>query len=165
MQRRRQRGCEDRKPRRHESANEDAPSLPAGQALDRAVGHKGDRGPNDPHVDDIGPERQQAPVLKDQRLHTDDASQGNDGGPRSQQDRCQRGTQQMARRAAGDGEIQHLAGEDARRQDAHHRHLAFTQVTASPAQGITNRCNRHEPKRNRDGNRQKTVGDVHGENG
>ena len=132
----RQRGDHDRQPGSQEAAGEQAPAAPAGQPAHGVVSHVGHRHADDAHVEDVGAQRQQPAILEDQRLDADHAGHHQDGRPGAEQDGGQGRAHQVPGGAAGDGEVEHLPGEDGRCQHAHQRHLALAQVRADPAQGV-----------------------------
>ena len=123
------------------------------QPLHGAIREGGHEYPDDGHIEDVRTQGQQPAVLEDQRLDADHGGQDQDGRPRPEQDGGQSRAQQVARGTAGNGEVQHLAGEDAGRQDAHERHLALVQVSADALQGERDHDDRDQKHDDGDGHR------------
>src|SRR5437762_9654883 len=64
------------------------------------------------HIEYVGAERQDAAVLKDQRLDGEDGDHNDAGGRRPERVGKERASDQMSTGGAADGEIDHLGGED-----------------------------------------------------
>ena len=71
----------------------------------------------------------------------------------------------MPRRAARHREVDHLPGEDERRQNAHQRDLALAELVARLAQRNGDQRDQQQPADRRDRDAEEAIGDVHGENG
>ena len=135
LQRDGQGGDEDGEPAGGEAAGEEATFPPPDKRRNRREDGVGHGGADDAHVEDVGAERQQTAVLEDQRLNADHAGEDENGGPGAEQDGRQGRAHQVPGGAAGDGEVEHLPGEDGGRQDAHHRHFTLAQFAADAPEG------------------------------
>ena len=97
-----------------EPADRHAPAVYRPAVAQLSVDEVGHGHADDGHVEDVRAQGQQPAILEDQRLDADHGGQHQDRRPRAEQDGGQGRAQQVAGGAAGNGEVQHLAGEDGR---------------------------------------------------
>jgi hypothetical protein len=138
LQRGGERGDENRKPGADETVDEKRPSLFAKQFLEGGVGEIGNCNADDAHVEDVGSQRQQTAILEDKRLNADNGGHDDNRRPWTEQDGGDCRAHQVSRRAACDGEVEHLPGEDCSRQNAHQRNLTFAEVLSHAAECVAN---------------------------
>jgi len=155
----------DRRPRCSEPADEEPPTAPTRQKLHPPIDPISNQSGDDRHIGDVGPHDQQPTVLKQQRLDRNDGGHRQDAGPRPQQNRSQRPTDEMAGGAPSDGEIEHLRGEDKSGQDPHQWDLSLSQRLATAPQSQPHPHNGQPPTDQRHRQTEEPIGDVHGRGG
>ena len=122
------------------------PGAGAGDAEQRAarVRQHAPRGEHQPadeqradhaHVEDVRPERGDAAVGEHERLDDEHHRQHQAGEPWPEQDRRERGAEEVAAGAARDREVEHLGREHERGGDAEQRHAALVEVDARARAG------------------------------
>ena len=86
------------------------------------------------HQGDVGAERGDAAVGHQQRLDQQHDREAQHRGPRADQHRCERATEEVAAGAGPDGEVDHLGGEDEGGDQPGHGRRAVVELAARPAQ-------------------------------
>ena len=114
--------------------------------------------PIDAHVEDVRAERGEPAVGEHERLHAEHDRQREAGEPGAEQDRGERGAEEVSARASRHREVEHLRGEDERRGDAEQRDAALVEV-GSPGAG---RCRRRRRRARRTPARPRSRGNRQG---
>ena len=127
-----------------------APAITASQAPTAAIGRIAPRreparatcispptssAPITPMLRMFAPSAVMPAVGEHERLHAEHDRQRQAGEPGPEQDRRQRGAEEVAARAARDREVEHLRGEDERGGDAEQRDAALVEVDVRPCAG------------------------------
>jgi hypothetical protein len=100
-------------------------------------------------------------VGEHQRLRGHDDGEHEARQPRAEEYRRQRGAQQVPARAGRDGEVQHLRGEDERREHSEHRDPLVVEVPVGNPQRVADGGDRRYRRQRGDLPAQEAVGDVH----
>ena len=110
------------------------------QQAPRTATHQRSRPPSapiTPMLRTFAPSARDAAVGEHERLRREHDRHHQAGEPRPEQDRRQRGAEEVAARAAGDGEVEHLRGEDERRRDAEQRDARARRASRSARRSAT----------------------------
>ena len=165
LDRRGRRAGHHREPRRHAARRpRNARARRGGSTAraERAARAPAPSAPMHAHVEDVRPERRDAAVGEQERLHDEHHRQHQAGEPRPEQDRRQRRAEEVPARAARHREVEHLRGEDERGGHAQQRDLALVERPVGPAQRRSRpRRPRRRPVGRRDLGGQEAVRDVH----
>ena len=123
-------------------ARQQAPGREHQAADDEAADHA--------HVDDVRAERAHAAVGEHEALRRQDDGEHEAGEPRAEQDGGERCAEEVAARAAGDREVEHLGGEDERAGHAEQRHEPVVEPRAGPVQADADGAGREDRRPRRD---------------
>ena len=112
------------------------PLRPADRAADRRIDRISADGADQPHVDEVGPQRRHAAVGEQEALHEQDRRDHHRPGPRPEQHRRQHATQQVPGNPEPDREIDHLSREDKRRHRPHQHRRPLAELPLQLPQRI-----------------------------
>ncbi len=125
-----------------------------------AVDLVADKTGHNAHDQDIGAHDHQAAILEEQRLQGDDGGHGQQPQPGPQDDESEGSADEMAGGAAGNGEIDHLRGEDEGAHDARQGNQPFVKVRWRGLQGIGQDAEDDQPADSGNQGAQETIGNV-----
>ncbi len=115
----------------------------------------------DAHQHDVGAEGGDAAVGEEQALHEEDDAHAEHGGERADQHRRERAAQEVAAGAGGDREVEHLGGEDERRDQPGHRRGPVVELAAGAGQRDADAHDRGGSGGDRRRRVEESVGHVH----
>ena len=137
-----------------------SPHRPANRRVDRVASDRADQ----PHVDEVGPERRHPAVAEQQALHDQHRGNHDRPGPGTEQHRRENAAEEMAGdRQREERKVDHLRGEDERRHDPHQHRRPFRQMVLQLPQAEGQAARRDNAGRRRDGRGKHGVWDVHGD--
>jgi hypothetical protein len=110
---------------------------------------------------DVGAERADAAVREEQPLHEQHDREAECRGERTHQDGGQSAAQQVAAGAGAHREVDHLRGEDERRDEPGHRGGTVVEFAAGAPEGQGHPGRRHHAGLHRGGGVEPSVGNVH----
>ena len=127
-------------------------------SADRHFSDASDQG----HVHDVEPEGAETPVGEQQGLHGEHDRDAQGAGPRPDEHGRQHPAEQVAARAVGHREVEHLRREHEGGRDRREGDEAIVELVAALPDRDRHRAEGHHPRRRRGRSVEEPVGDVHG---